>query len=541
MDQAGKLTRAFTVIRTIQIATFIAIFSYLIGACRRQGPWWDDGYYPMQFNEQLSNLRVGLWRREIPFGDGYGLGGFTILNIASKIFRLDFTLNARADFTGLLERRYVLVVLTMVGAVVLERLSLRLGMSQFEAIIASILLVLTPNWIGQGTINVKDVPVAVGLLLIANSSIRLLESPIPEVRFGGISFLFEFVLGVMLSFGTRFGLFPFILVVNCCVVGILVWKRKVDKSWTNLIFLIFGNVISYILLVPFNPTLWDPFRMMQRSVTGSLSLFNQSAGPVLTAGRLIDGMNPPWWYLPSWTIAQFPASYVCFLLVGLFTAIAKLSQKQEHRNFRDAFNFQRYPNFPKWAIFCSLTVMPYIAAVILRPPLYDGDRQFIMAYPLLILIIVKTTSSFIKAINLRPLMISIFVLILVISPGVALWQSYPFPYAFRNELILHPERDWEGDYMGVSLREGASRISASNPLSYDFSDERWLASENIDVVGSNIRIPTEGPMFIGTRRGARISLPRECINVDAVTIRPWWREVVLSFVASCREIDLRDE
>ena len=138
-------------------------------------------------------------------------------------------------------------------------------------------------------------------------------------------------------------------------------------------------------------------------------------------------------------------------------------------------------------------------------------------------------------------MLAMFGIVLALSPGVALWQSFPFPYAFRNEFILHPERDWEGDYMGVSLREGVRRISASNPLSYDFSDERWLASENIDVVGSNIRIPTEGPMFIGTRRGARTFLPRECINVDAVIIRPWWREVVLSFVASCREIDLRDE
>lgn len=513
------------------------VIPYMVLASSRQGPWWDDWYYPERYNEQLSNLRKGIWNNQIPFGDGYGLGGYTFLNLFSKLFSLDFSFGASDSFEKLLDIRIGLILLSISGVFVLKRIAAHLGCSDSEAQLASILLAITPAWLGQATINIKDTVVAVGLLFVIDGLFSLSECMKGESRLKYCSAITELIFGIYLSFGTRFGLYLFILIAELILIfGLSYFK---DRR-SNLFLLVGANVISYIVLMPMNPVLLRPYSLVVNSVTGTLSLFNQSAGPVLTNGILLDGNNPPWWYLPAWVLAQMPATFLIVLLIGA----ARLSVKRKSwiQEFLKAVmqkSARVRVTTTKWLIVIWLLAGPPVVALLLRPPLYDGDRQFLMLYPLLAIIVAKCFTSLFNLKSTKGK--ALVVLSLFVAPGIALVQIFPFPYVYKNELISSPNAKWEGDYMGLSLREAVRQIPSDATLAFDFSDERWLVKQNMEQIDSKVRNENENPILVVTRRGARISVPKGCRQTDEVAVYPWGREIILSFIASCEREDLSEE
>jgi hypothetical protein len=509
----------------------------MVLASRRQGPWWDDWYYPEKYNEQLNNLRKGIWNSQILFGDGYGLGGYTFLNLSSKLFTLDFSLGASDSFEKLLDIRISLIFLAVSGVIVLKRIAVHLGFSDLEAQFASLLLAITPAWLGQATVNIKDSVVAVGILFIVDGLLSLFKYENREFCIKYVIAILELILGIYISFGTRFGLYLFIFLAELILIfGLGNYKER----RINLILLVGANVVSYILLMPMNPVLLRPFSLVVNSVTGTLSLFNQSAGPVLTNGMLLDGNNPPWWYLPSWVLSQMPATFFIVLLFGV--AHFLLHQKMYINKLSKALIEEREQIRAltiKWLVVIWLMAGPPVVAMILRPPLYDGDRQFLMLYPLLALLLAKCFTSLLNF-NLTKVK-CLVVASLVLAPGVALLQIHPFPYVYKSEFIFSPNTKWEGDYMGVSLKEAVRRIPSNATLAFDFSDERWLVIENMENTFSETVKVSEKPILVVTRRGARTSVPNGCRKIDEVSVRPWGREVILSFIALCEREDVSEE
>lgn len=508
----------------------------MVLASRRQGPWWDDWYYPEKYNEQLNNLRKGVWNSQILFGDGYGLGGYTFLNLFSKLFALDFSFDASDGFEKLVDIRLSLIFLSISGVFVLKRIAVHLGFSDLEAQLASILLAITPAWLGQATVNIKDTVVAVGLLFVIDGLFSLFGCMKGEIRFKYCGAVIELIFGIYISFGTRFGLYLFIIVAELFLIfGLSNFKER----RSTLIFLVGANVISYFMLLPMNPVLLRPYSLVVNSITGTLSLFNQSAGPVLTNGMLLDGNNPPWWYLPAWVLAQMPAIFLIVLILGAARLLlGKQSQIQEFYKSLMQIRSHVRDKTTKWLIVIWLLAGPPVVASLLRPPLYDGDRQFLMLYPLLSIILAKCFSSLF---NLKSSKGKVLVVLsLFVTPGIALVQIFPFPYVFKSEFISSPNAKWEGDYMGVSLREAVRQIPADSILAFDFSDERWLVRQNMEQIESTVTRGKEGekPILVATRRGARTSVPKGCRQTDEVAVRPWGREIILSFIASCERVDL---
>ena len=95
--------------------------------------------------------------------------------------------------------------------------------------------------------------------------------------------------------------------------------------------------------------------------------------------------------------------------------------------------------------------------------------------------------------------------------------------------------------MGVSLKEAVRRIPSNATLAFDFSDERWLVIENMENTFSETVKVSEKPILVVTRRGARTSVPNGCRKIDEVSVRPWGREVILSFIALCEREDVSEE
>jgi hypothetical protein len=270
---------------------------------------------------------------------------------------------------------------------------------------------------------------------------------------------------------------------------------------------------------------------LPKAIFGTLSLYQQLAGPVLTAGILVDGNNPPRWYLPSWTLAQMPMTHTILFLISIFligfsgVKVLRRTQKISSLTLQGTL------------LFALLTIGPYLSAIILLPPLYDGDRQFIMAYPFLVFVMLTCVARIRESVKPKfsNYLSSTLIFVTLVSPGISLFSSSPFTYSFRNEIISHPE-DWEGDYMGVSLRRATkSTATIRLPLAYDFSDERWLVTWNQESNAISPNPSTEKFLYIATRRGQRNSIPQDCVELEHVDTKFLNRRNILSFVGICEK------
>ncbi len=521
-------------IHATHIVLLLAIFVSTLRNTILLGPTWDDWYYPESLAKQIS-LGTFMFDGDYEsFASGYGLGSITFLEFVVKIFTLDFNTEIDTSLDALFYRRVVQIVLAVIAGYLLVSIFKFLGFEKGIRWLAPLLLITLPNWIGQGGINVKDIPVAVGLLFIIDSFFRIIDSKgIGKKSLYGI---LEGVLGIHLSFGTRFGLFMFILIS-------LLWlytmgKRPLGKDFKAvqkkiLTTLFFG----YLLLIPLNPILLNPLKVAYYSTFGTLSLFNLPAGPVLTANQLLDGNNPPFWYLPAWSLVQMPLTHIILLIGGITLLIASLRPsiflKKKPKNV-DLFQ-------AKLMIFLTLTIGPYLVAIGLRPPLYDGDRQFLMAYPFFIYLML----TFLRAIQAklkdkkRKTILILLAISILASPGYSLIKIAPFTYTFRNELIPNPNQ-WEGDYSGVSIRMAVSKfVSKEDALAFDFSDERWLVNVNRKDTQIMKNEVNSGYVFVASRRGVRQSIPLGCRPLEGISTEVFGRENVLTFVAICPSEDMR--
>ena len=513
--------RTQTLMVTFVCVTFMFHFRNLFGL----GPTWDDWYYPENFNKQLWSFDPDF----DSFSTGYGLGGFTLVDALAKLVTGNFSFNSEDNFTALVARRVILLTLSYFGALATYGVVRNLGYSSGMAKIAALLLLTLPNWVGQASINIKDIPVAVGLIFLVDAFVRVLVLGNTRVSTRKRILVFiEVFVGFYLSFGTRFGLIAFILVATSIL---FLANKRVNKIRTGIsnFSLAACMMLSYLMLLPLNPILINPIKFVPKAIFGTLNLYQQSAGPVLTNGAFIDGNNPPTWYLPTWTFAQLPLTHLCLLLIGIPAIAYHLRRFSIPRLNRNEITL------PALTIFILMTLAPYVTAILLSPPLYDGDRQFLMAYPFFVLMMLsginhlKNTKLKYREVNLTRFL----VVALCLSPGVAVISSSPFTYSFRNEMIRFPE-NWEGDYMGVSLKKAAeSTIKLDYQLAYDFSDERWLVRWNQENLGKTSVVESEQFLYIATRRGVRNSLPGECTEIQNIETRFLGRENNMSFVAIC--------
>jgi len=490
------------------------------------GPTWDDWYYPKNFNQSLRTFNPDFES----FSTGYGLGGFTVVEVFSRIITFNFSMDAQDDFDSLVARRAVLLFLSFLGAFCLCSIARNLGFSKRLGQVAAILLLTMPNWIGQSSINIKDTPVAVGLILIIDAYLKIvIFKNLIISNSKKLIITLQIFFGIYLSFGTRFGLITFISAAT--LVVIIFNKRNQSKVLGFSNKLVFTTLlVSYFLLIPLNPILINPIEFIPRAIFGTINLFQQPAGPVLTSGLLLDGNNPPVWYLPIWTIAQMPLTHSILLFLSIPSILSLSLKKKIDRKF---LTNARKVNLVTVIL---LTISPYISAIFISPPLYDGDRQFLMAYPFFVLSMLIPFNLFHKKdFEIGKRHVTLLVSILLLSPGISQFQLKPYTYAFRNELISSPE-NWEGDYMGVSLREAIKlNQGQGEDLAYDFSDERWLVEWNKINLNTRIKIGESGFLYIATRRGARLSLPPECTEIMNIKREVFGRSNVLSFVALCNE------
>ena len=352
------------------LAVVIVATALVLATFRDYGVTWDEDAHNWYGNFVLDYYLSF-------FGDKTALHWRDLYNYGAVFDTIAAALN-RISPIGVYETRHLLNglvgVLGLIGCWKLARTvaGARAGF------IATLLLILTPNYYGQMFNNPKDIPFAAGVVWATYYMVRVIPTlPRPPPR---LVAKLGAVIGA--SMGVRIG--GLLLV---CYLAVLV---ALDGTWRALAarraavlfsalstscrhVLVPVMLVAYPVMLLFWP--WaqtDPVENPLRA----LQFFSHQTFPFYTlfAGQLIPATDLPWTYLPTYIAIALPELVLVLLLCAPIVAAAAL--------WRGRFAVRREQALGACAIGIGI-VFPVAYAIAIKAVLFDGMRHFIFVLPLI--------------------------------------------------------------------------------------------------------------------------------------------------------------
>lgn len=365
------------------------------------------------------------WRAPLP---EYLLAGF---NTLFSFLRDELWVRHAATFSYL--------PATLLGAYALLR---RAGETAGTALLALALVAADVRLLGHALLNEQDFPFTCGYLLVtlamAAVFIRRFQTPARLLDRPG-TFSALAVLSVV----------PYLLRVPVAfhwllLVGVGVWVALFAARGASLGRRLLVGLVPVVVgpLVVFvaSPGLWEHGPLGMFSAVRLYSRFPW-VGPVRLFGMEFLSTDLPLWYGPVWVAVSWVPVGLLVLLVGLVFFVR-----------RTVVELARSRPWPLSPLFRSLAVWvavfgatPWVAALVLRPTLYDEDRHLLFAMPLL---------GVAAALGLRDLPgrvkgVAAAVVLVAALWSAASWGTYA--YVYKNPLLPRTSgSDFMGDYWGIS-------------------------------------------------------------------------------------------
>src|ERR1700738_5223727 len=243
--------------------------------------------------------------------------------------------------------------------------------------LATLFLLLTPNYYGQMFNNPKDIPFAVGMVWAIYYMVRMVPA-LPQPPLG---LLAKLGVAIGMTMGVRMG-----GLLLLCYSGLLLaldggWRIIVARrpvlllevAWTAFLRVLLPVLLfAYPVMLVFWP--WgqtDPIENPLRA----LAFFSHQNFPFSTlfAGRFVPASNLPWTYLPTHIALALPELMLILLLTGPILGGVVLA-RGETRISR------------KQVLVCLILavgiVFPVAFAIAIKAVLFDGMRHFIFVLPL---------------------------------------------------------------------------------------------------------------------------------------------------------------
>jgi len=342
-----------------------------------------------------------------------------------------------------------------------------------------------PFVMGHSVVNAKDMPTAVGLLLVS-AGVALLWKKQNIGNFSAATLLVA--LGVFITLGVRIGAWPLIGVILILSLSASTYFSLRSHGWRVLITQL-GVPAAGVLLGLLGIYVLNPLaRIDFLAWAADAFLVSRSypwEGSIRTLGQDVISTDLPWWYVPSWLGAQLPVVMLVFVVIGtgywLLQSARSVGSLVGHSGFRSSEGQ-------------SLALIPFAVQglvlpagmVLLNATLYDGIRHVAFMVPALIVLsapLVVSTLSF-KPTHLRhsswvSYVAGIVVLLVPVSGLVGGFRWFPYMYAYVNPLAawLDDQRAWEYDFWGTTVVEGTGRLR-------QLGVENVIVSPPIDVTGS---------------------------------------------------------
>jgi hypothetical protein len=284
----------------------------------------------------------------------------------------------RVSPIGVYETRHLLnAAVGILGLVGCCRLAHAFGGAR-AGLIATLFLLLTPNYYGQMFNNPKDIPFAVGVVWSTYYMIRI----IPLLPRPPFDILIRLGVTVGMTMGVRVG-----GLLLLCELGLLlaldgVWRTiaarrlslLIGSAWIALwrVLLPIGLVAYPVMLLfwPWGQT--DPLANPLRA----LAFFSHQTFPfpTLFAGQFVLASDLPWAYLPTYIAIALPELILVLLLCAPIIGAAAV-WRQGRRIRREQVLMHLFLGFA--------IVFPVAFAISVKAVLFDGMRHFIFLLPLI--------------------------------------------------------------------------------------------------------------------------------------------------------------
>lgn len=327
------------------------------------GVTWDE-----QLERQNALLTIrwyasGFTQFTVPEGDDQHLYG--------SFFNVMVWLADQVSPLGYYETAHLLIALLGFLATVMSYAIAENIAGPRAGLFSALSLTLTPVFFGHSFNNPKDVPFAALFTTALALSLRAYDA-LPRLG-----------LRRTLALGASIGLAAGIRVVGLALVallpGMLLWhhaSRRREEKGPLRAMLAPARSIACVALVALVALLWWPYLQVS-PLRNALDLVRhvthfQWDRTVLFEGRQILARELPRTYLPVWFLVSLPEFYSPALIAGGWLAARRLLAVQELRSSRATV---------KLLLVLATVGAPVGSAIVLRPVLYDGLRQFLFVLP----------------------------------------------------------------------------------------------------------------------------------------------------------------
>ena len=348
----------------VAIAILAAVAITAAFTFRDYGLGWDDHTHS-QYGELLLKLYGSDFtdRRALHFVNLYFYGGG---------FDMAAALAAKISPFGLFEtRRLAGALVGMIGLIAAWRLGRRLG-GPLAGLSALALLAACPIYYGHMFMNPKDAPFAVAMIVLLLGLTRAFEEyPAPNWR---TLLLVGVALGA--AFGSRV-LAVLAAPATAAALALIVfeesraggWKQAGARAWQFVRRFIPALLLAYVIMAVLWPwsVLW-PFNPIYAVLY--FDTFFEKPWRELYEGVLISVPAMPWTYLPHLIVLKLPEIALALGGAGTIAALVAATRRSLPPTRRAGL-----------FIVALSAVLPVVIAMVTRPALYNGIRQFLFVVP----------------------------------------------------------------------------------------------------------------------------------------------------------------
>ncbi len=396
--------------------------------------------YGISWDENIQRLQIGALNYQyIKTGDNtalvanfhkyYGPSFEIILFAAEDIFKVTDLHNV------FLIRHGITFLAFFCAAVCFYLMCVKLFKSHKTALLASIILVLSPRIFADSFYNCKDLAMLCFCIISSYTMFVFIEKQ---------TILTAFFHGLACGFMLDIRIMGIVIPVATIYLFVAQKEKKLLPLFVYLFY-------TLLFIVIFWPILWhDPIhnfieafkQMSNYQVMGSTNLF---------MGEWVPAANLPWYYVPVWIGLTTPIVYCVLFLIGLFFV-----SKNILTDFKNTFQIQSI---------LFLCFAPVMAVIVLNSTLYDGWRHVFFIYPYFVIIAVYGFVQLIKAIKdvKTTQVISYSTITSIALVMIVMIKDHPFQNVYFNVLAGdNINKRFEMDYWGLSYKQGLEYILAND-------------------------------------------------------------------------------
>ncbi len=417
---------------------------------RDYGLGWDDHTHS-QYGDLLLKLYGSGFadKRALSFVNLYFYGGG---------FDMASALAAKISPFGLFEtRRLVGAIVGIIGLAAAWRLGRRLG-GPFAGLSALALLAACPLYYGHMFMNAKDAPFAAAMIVLLLGLTRAFEEfPAPSWRTVAL-------VGVALgaAFGSR--VLAVLAAPPAAAVLLLIaieearakdWRYAGARVWQFVRRMIPALLLAYVIMAVLWP--WSVIRPYNPIYAALyFDTFFEKPWKELYEGVLIPVPDMPWTYLPHLIVLKLPEILLALGGAGLLGAFVAATWRGVALTRRAGL-----------LTVALSAILPVAIAVVTRPALYNGIRQFLFIVPPLAVLGGLAAGALMQraaAHGRAALAAAAAIFIAGLSiPLYGMVELHPYEYVYFNAFaggVRGAEGRYMLDYWGLAFKQAADGLRA---------------------------------------------------------------------------------